>query len=860
VLVERDHVLTALRELANDAAAGAGRLVLLGGEAGVGKTTLAAALTAETPEGIVVRRGACDSLATAEALGPLLDAAPEIAEALGGDVTVSRPRLFRRIQDVLGQSPTLLVLDDVHWADEATLDLLRFLGRRIDRWPLMIVAMFRADEVGPAHPLTVVMGDLVTVPGVVRMQVPPLTVDGVHRLVVHAGSLIDPAELHARTGGNPFYVTEVLAAASDEVPGTVRDAVMARNSRLSEPARGVLGAAAVLAQRIDVDLVVAVSEQPVRAVDECLANGVLVADGTTVGFRHELARLAVASALSQSEVMELNARALAELRRRGSTDYRRLTYHAAGCGDRVAVARYAPRAAERAARLWAHREAAEQYAVALRWLGDADPARADLLERRAYECYLTDQGELALELHAQALALYERTGDILGVGRSQRWLSRLSWFLGRSDDGRRFAASAVETLEPRGPGHELAMAYSNVAQLHMLAGDDDATLVWGDKALDLARQIGDREVEMHALNNVGTARITAGDIDAGNAQLQRSLDLALADDVHEHAARAFTNLGSAYVMIRQYGAADRYLKDGLAYCADRDLDTWRLYMSAWRARSLVEQDLPRQAQPYLDDVLGYPRVTQFTRMTALVVAGQITLRRGDDAEPLLDEALRLAVATGETQRLVPVAVARAEAAWTSGHAEAVVHEIDRAWAAELENPVAWEAGELCWWLALAGAPREPPVPLPGPFALMRAGEFRAAAQAWREVGCPLWEARALCASADLDDARAGLDLLARPDLAATRAAFLRDRHAQGLPIPRGPRPSSRSNAAGLTVRELEVLELLAEGLSNADLAKRLYLSEKTVGHHVSAVLRKLGEPTRARAVAKARRTGILTRI
>jgi hypothetical protein len=346
VLVERDDVLAALRELVDDASTGAGRLVLVGGEAGVGKTTLAGALTAEARDGTVVRRGACDSLSTAEALGPLLDAAPEIADALADESTLSRPRLFRRIQDVLCQSPTLLVLDDVHWADEATLDLLRFVGRRIDRWPLTIVATFRADEVGPAHPLTVVMGDLVTVPGVVRMQLPPLTLDGVRRLVDEAGSQIDPAELHRRTGGNPFYVTEVLAAASEEVPGTIRDAVMARNSRLSGPARSVLGAAAVLAQRVDVDLVLDVSGQSVEAVDECLAHGVLVADGSTVGFRHELARLAVASTLSRADVIDLNARALAELQRRGSTDDRRLAYHAAGCGDRAAVAQYAPRAAE----------------------------------------------------------------------------------------------------------------------------------------------------------------------------------------------------------------------------------------------------------------------------------------------------------------------------------------------------------------------------------------------------------------------------------------------------------------------------------------------------------------------------------
>jgi DNA-binding CsgD family transcriptional regulator/tetratricopeptide (TPR) repeat protein len=859
VLVERDHVLAALRELADDAATGAGRLIFLGGEAGVGKTTLAGALTADPPEGTAVRRGACDSLSTAEALGPMLDAAPEIADALGDESTLSRPRMFRRIQDVLCQSPTLLMLDDVHWADEATLDLLRFIGRRIDQWPLMIVVTFRADEVGPAHPLTVVMGDLVTVPGVVRVQLPPLTLGGVRSLVDEAGSQIDPAQLHVRTGGNPFYVTEVLAAASEDVPGTVRDAVMARNSRLSQPARQALAVVAVLAQRVDVDLVVAVSGQTVAPVDECLANGVLVQDGSTVGFRHELARLAVASTLSHADVIDLNARALAELQRRGSSDDRRLAYHAAGCGDRAAVALYAPRAAERAARLWAHREAAEQYAIALHWLDETDPARAHLLERRSYECYLTDQSEQAVECRAELLELYEQQGDRAGVGRSQRWLSRLSWFLGRNEDSERFAANAVQTLEPLGPGHELAMAYSNMAQLRMLAGDRDATRRWGDQALELARRIDDREVEIHALNNLGSIRVLAGDL-GGIAQIEQSLELALADDAQEHAARAYTNLGASLAAVRQFPDADRYLRDGIAYCADRDLDSWRLYMSSWLARSLVEQGHSSRAQPYLDDILRHPRMAAPARIAALTVAGQIAIRRGHDATEVLDEALRLAVATGETQRLAPVASARAEAAWTRGRTEAVIDEIEAAWQAELANPEAWEAGELYWWLALAGAPREPPVPLPRPFALMRDGEFRAAAEAWRELGCPLWEARALCASADLDDARAGLDLLTGIELAATREATVRERHARGLPIPRGPRPSSRSNAAGLTLREVEVLELLAEGLSNADLAKRLYLSEKTVGHHVSAVLRKLGEPTRARAVAKARRTGIVTRI
>jgi len=144
-----------------------------------------------------------------------------------------------------------------------------------------------------------------------------------------------------------------------------------------------------------------------------------------------------------------------------------------------------------------------------------------------------------------------------------------------------------------------------------------------------------------------------------------------------------------------------------------------------------------------------------------------------------------------------------------------------------------------------------------PFALMLADDHRRAAQAWQALGCPLWAAYALAFSPRMGDAQECLDILSRLDAPAVRHAVLRDRRARGLAIPRGPRPASRANPAGLTARELEVLQLLADGLSYAEVAGRLILSEKTVGHHVSAILRKLGEPTRARAVAAALRLGAI---
>jgi DNA-binding CsgD family transcriptional regulator/tetratricopeptide (TPR) repeat protein len=855
VLIERAGFLASLEGLLGEALDGSGRLVFLGGEAGVGKTALAAAL-AEAAS-VAVRRGSCDNVTTAEALGPILDALPELIAAVDDEAGVSRLRLFRNVREALSGSPMLLLLEDVHWADEATLDILRYLGRRLAGVRLMILATFRSEEVGRDHPLTVVMGDLAGLSGVVRMQLPPLTATGVRQLLDAAGSALDADAIFQRTGGNPFYLTEVLAAGAEQVPATVRDAVLARVARLSQAGRDAAAAASVLGRRAEVGFLAAVSGQPLTAIDECLDRGVLVSDGDAVGFRHDLARLAVEGSLSAAQRAGVHARALAHLTARGSHDHRWLAYHAAGCGDSAAVLRHAPLAAARAARLGAHREAAEQFRLALRHHEPPDRQRAALLERLSYECYLTDRLVRARDSLLEALAIYEREGDARSVGTSQRWLSRLSWVLGQNADSERYAAAAVSTLEPLEPGPELAMAYSNMGQLRMLSDDNAAALDWGRKAIVLAREVGDTETEIHALNNVGTTLATAGDLIEGQARLTQSLDLALARDAHEHAARAFTNLGSINIINWSLADADRHLHAGITYCADRDLDTWRLYMTAWLARSLAEQGQYDAAQRHVADVTRRPHVSPITQVSVLPVAGVLAARRGRDGTRELDEALAIAVRTGEALRLIPVTAAYAEAFWIAGRTRELVAAVDRAWPVAVEHPHPWGLGELSWWLRLAGDGRPAIAPLARPFALMLADEHRAAAAAWEALGCPLWSAYALAFSPEMRDAQQCLDILDKLGATAVRHAVLRDRHARGLAVPRGPRTASRANPAGLTAREAEVLQLLADGLSYAEVAERLVLSEKTVGHHVSAVLRKLGEPTRSRAVAAAVRLGVV---
>jgi DNA-binding CsgD family transcriptional regulator len=277
-------------------------------------------------------------------------------------------------------------------------------------------------------------------------------------------------------------------------------------------------------------------------------------------------------------------------------------------------------------------------------------------------------------------------------------------------------------------------------------------------------------------------------------------------------------------------------------------------MDAWGARSLVEQGRLEAAQQLAAEVLRRPHLSPISRMPALVVAARVRVRRGEPGVgPILDEALGLADATGEAQRLLPVIAARAEAAWTGGASP--VTELRRAERLAVDNP--WDFGELAWWARRADPHAAAPPGCAEPFALMLAGRAGDAAAAWAHLASPLWQALALTESDRPADVRDGVEILRSLGAGATLHAVLRDLHAQGKPVPRGPRATSRANPAGLTDREFEVLTLLTAGLSNADIASRLYLSEKTVGHHVSAVLRKLGEPTRSRAVAAAARMGIV---
>lgn len=464
-LLEREAALAELTRLAERARAGDGRLVLVAGEAGVGKTALVERLQPDLPDARW-SWSACDGLFTPLPLGPLFD----LADQLGGELAAlcaadaERHRLFGALLSQVSAPGMLdvVVIEDVHWADEATADLLRFLGQRLKGAPVLLIVTYRDEGLATTHPLRLALGDLTGIAG--RIELLPLSAEAVRRLASPASG-IDPAELYRLTGGNPFFVTEVLQAGLANVPAAARDAVLARAARLSGQARRLVDLAALAGNRVDPALIDLLEPGAAAALDEVLATGLLCADGARPRFRHEMTRLAIEQGVPVHRRGPIHARILAALADLGGADAARMAFHAEAAGDGPAVLRHALTAARQAAALGAHRAAVAQYERALRFTtgaarGAAASNRtvsnralsleagqlAELHDDLASALLLIDRCEDAEAAWSRALSLWRESGNRLRQGRT---MSRLAGVLPRLCRGE------VHRLGSRG-GHRVA--------------------------------------------------------------------------------------------------------------------------------------------------------------------------------------------------------------------------------------------------------------------------------------------------------------------------------------------------------------------------------------------------------------------
>jgi DNA-binding CsgD family transcriptional regulator/tetratricopeptide (TPR) repeat protein len=734
------------------------------------------------------------------------------------------------------------VLEDLHWADEATLDVLRVVGRRIDTTPSLVLATYRDDEAD--GPLRVLLGELASAPGVGRLAVPRLSLAAVLGLAEPHGA--DGQAIHELTEGNAFFVTEVLASGGETLPATVRDAVLARVARLSPAARRLLETAALVPARAELSLLRAVEAEAVEHLDEAVEAGVLRADGDAVAFRHELARRAVESTVPPERRRARHSAILLALA--GSADSARLAHHAAEAGDDAATVEHGLVAARTAAQLGAHREAAAQYARVLR---HDVAARAQVLSEYAYEARVSGRYEEAVAALGEAIELRRAAGDPLGEGDHLAQLAMPFHALGRNAEGEEASRAAIEVLETVPPGRELARAYGLRAYVRMLSRDNYDAIPWGEKAVALARALGDDETLALGLNMIGTSYTMAGEIDRGIPFLLQSLEVAERNGLEDRIAQGYLMLGSGLAEMYELEPGEHYLREHIAFAEEHELDG--SYTRAWLAAVHVYRGRWSEGAALAADVLPRSQ-TAVSRITALVALARVRARRGDPgAQEALDEALELARPGGHLQRLGHVHAARSECAWLAGDGARTADEARAVYPLALDKRHLWFAGELAYWQWRAGALDDAPDWIGEPYRLQLAGEPRAAAEAWRARGLPYEAARAL-ADADEPAALPELDRLG----ALPAAKQLRERLRElGRPVPRGPRPATRANPAALTARELEILRLVAEGLRNGDVAERLVLSRRTVDHHVSAILRKLDVRTRGEAAAAAAELDLL---
>ena len=852
-LLEREQCLADLAQWLGGVADHGGCIVLVCGEAGMGKTALLQEFSKQQRVARVLW-GACDALFTPRPLAPLHDIARQTKGALFAAINSGgkREEIFTAALDEMERSESLVVFEDIHWADEATLDLIKYLGRRIHRTHSMLAVSYRDDEVGGRHPLRFVIGDLPRV-ATHRMTLSPLTEPAVAQLARQAGR--PSSELYRITGGNPFFVTEALATAVGAVPVSVRDAVLSRTSQLSPASREIAELVCVVPGRTEVWLLEQACRLDDAGIEGCLGIGMVRYEDASLAFRNELARRALQDSVSQPRLQSLHAKVLAVLRGRPSVPAARLAHHADGARIAEDVLRFAPVAAAQASSLGSHREAASHYQIALRYAEDVPAAdRARLQEQLSYEYYLTGQHDHAIAAQRAALQLWQTQGRRVEEGDSLRWLSRLSWCVGSRAEATRYSVDAVAMLESLPPGPELAMAYCIRADLDMEAHEAESAIDWAQRAIAIAEPSANTEILSYALNTLGTVRLIGGD-DSGWPDLERSLQLALAGGFQEQTVGAYTDLAAMAVSQRQYDQASRYISAGLTYCEERDLDSWWLYILAYRARLKFESGNWQGASEDAEVALQHPLITPNTRIPALRTLGHLRIRRGDpDASSPLDEARALAGPTPELQRVGMLAAACAEAAWLAHDRERVVREVQPAYELVRRRQDPRMKGELAAWLWRVGALEQQPTDIAEPYALEISGDWQGAARSWKALGCPYEHANMLAWYGGEAEQREALAILEQLGGAPAAQLLRMKMRAQGVRgIPRGSRESTRSNSFGLTRRETQILALLSEGLRNSAIAKRLFVSTKTVDHHVSRILAKLGVPSRAEAAAMARK-------
>ena len=845
-LLERHDAFTALERALTRASGGRGGVVVVAGEAGSGKTSVVRAFLDGLGDEVHGWYGTCDDLSTPRPLAPFIDMARDASVEVPFD-----PRSPEAIIDgtlaLMRDHLVVAVIDDLQWADNATLDIVASIGRRLSERRGLLVVGLRSDELGDDHPLTRVLARLAG-PETIRLLLRPLSIEALTHLIRTEGADLEPSAVLHATGGNPFYVRALFEWSGDGIPPTIRDVVVAKRRALPDRTRQAIDQLSVIPGEIEFSTLTALGVAD-EAIEEAERVGLLVATRRGVMFRHQLAQAALADALGDGRRRRHHRRALDAL---SSLDEQpaRLVHHAVGAGDERRTIQHGTAAMTDARRAGAHREVIAH--------GRAVLSHADRLDRAAIVSVCLDCADAAnaASRFTDAIAFAQRAHDLAadaeGRGRALTRRARSELMLGAARAARASAERAIDALGVDDEPDQLS-ATSLLAQLCSAQDDFDSGAQWGRRAVELATRLGDVDARTMAQSYVGLCRIGSGDQTGFDA-----METALAESGQRglgNAWRIANNIGMMHRRAGRLDAAESFFVRAEQLATDAG-DFALIHTGVHIAVGEFLRGDWNRAEDRLRSMLrrGAEGVTLAPLLGALA---RLLARRGDDeARDHAERAWRIATASGESNRLASAGSALLELAWIDGddarvlqlaellfsHAHASGHHY---LAAEARRYGARVGGDATW----TGPSWSPALDA---FADGLRGDHATAAERWATVGQPYEEALELTETGEAAAVAAGLELLESLGAGATAARVRRGLRASGRrSIPRGPQPATRANPLGLTRRQSEVLDLLAKGLTNSEIAAQLFVSVRTVDHHVSAILTRLDVTSRTEAVQAA---------
>lgn len=856
-LIERAAFLTSLQTKFENVVDGEGHCILVCGEAGIGKTSLVKTFCKERKNDCMTFQGTCDALFIPRPLAPIYEIVWQLRKDIWEDVVKNKNRaeLFNRLfHELEDQKETaLIVIEDIHWADEATLDFIKFLARRVTRLRCLFILTYRDDEIHSHHPLRHLLGQL-SPDTFTRLRLTPLSRQAVEKMAVEKG--YSGEDVYSISGGNPFYVNEILASYSHGIPDNIKDSILSVYNRQDEKTKQIWQILSVLPTGFETNYLEEMGQLYEPAIQSGLDTKILLLKEGLIFFKHELYRRTIETSLSPLVRVDLNKKILdlflEKFEQKGELE--RIIHHAKNANEYEMVVKYSPRAATQAASVGAHIEASKLYLSAIEYYQGKDK---DILiqfyESYAYECYLTNQIVEAIIYAEKSLNLLKEKNDEEKMANCMRFLSRLYWFTGNRKRAESYANDAIDVLTNQPTSRVKGMVFGNMARLKMFSEEKDECLLWGEKAIAMAKELADEEIFCHALNSVGAMLLRVqSSKQKGKKLLEQSLNIALKNNYEEHIGLAYVHLGAGSVIMKDYSLANQTLEEGIQFTEERDIYLGAKYLLMYKARLALETGYWDEAYQIANNLIKDEDQPSIIKIGGLVIVAIIRMRRGDnEVLPLLIEAKERAFEIMEQQRIIPVMVALLEYEWITGKSFIEKADLDIVMTILRRGGNVYEKSELSFWLLKA---RKLQLPL-DEFCEWYQVDNRAkavkAAGLWKQLGCPYEQALALFEGSD-NDKRAAIEIVHRLGAKAIYEKMKFQMRASGIKsIPRGIRKTTRANPANLTEREMNILQLLKDGLQNKEIAASLFISPKTVSHHIYSIFFKLDVHSRTKAVQKA---------